>query len=395
MTKAIENLVNQEEKIINVKSVEQLLSSTSLNISRILDKALEEKEITVEEGIELFKANPAKDLNAIMLTANELRRRAVGDTITYVKTRNINFSNVCYTGCKFCAFAASEKDEDAYFVPLGEISQRAKDAWDIGATEVCIQGGLHPKIDGTYYHEILRSIKNVVPHMHIHAYSPFEIKFGAWKQGVTIEEHLKSLKDAGLDTIPGTAAEILDTEIRQQLTKDKLSAEEWVHIVKTAHKLGIRSTSTMMYGHIDGPEHWANHIGILREIQKETGGFTEFVPLGFVHYNTKLFNELGSRAGSTGIEDIMVTAVSRIMLYKWIDNIQVSWVKNGPKSCQIILNAGANDFGGTLMDETISRSAGAPFGENMDPKEFDRLIRDLGRTPAVRNTLYEILEYPK
>ncbi|WP_078427724.1 5-amino-6-(D-ribitylamino)uracil--L-tyrosine 4-hydroxyphenyl transferase CofH [Alkalihalobacterium alkalinitrilicum] len=374
--------------------INRLLSRTNLEVARILDKALEEKEISIEEGIKLFETN-GTDLHAVMLTADELRRRAVGDVITYVKTRNINFSNVCYTGCKFCAFAAHENDERAYFVPLAEIAQRAKEAWDLGATEVCIQGGLHPRIDGMYYHEIIRSIKDIVPDMHIHAFSPFEIKFGARKRNVTIEEHLTSLKEAGLDTIPGTAAEILDTDVRKILTKDKLSADEWVEIVKTAHKLGIRSTSTMMYGHIDGPRHWANHIGLIREIQKETNGFTEFVPLGFVHYNTELFKKEGARAGSTGIEDLKVIAVSRIMLYNWINNIQVSWVKNGPKACQVMFDAGANDFGGTLMDETISRSAGAPFGENMDPNEFNRLIWDLNRIPAVRNTSYEIVDYPK
>lgn len=380
----------EENKIIGV---DRLLSRLNPEISRILDKALEEKEISVEEGIKLFETDGI-DFHALMMTADELRRRAVGDVITYVKVRNINFSNVCYTNCKFCAFAAHENEDGAYFVPLAEIAQRAKEAWEKGATELCIQGGLHPRIEGTYYHEIIRTIKEITPDIHIHAFSPFEIKFGARKSGVSIQEHLASLRDTGLDTMPGTAAEILDKEVRQLLTKDKLSADEWVHIVKTAHKLGIRSTSTMMYGHVDGPSHWANHLNLLRDIQKETGGFTEFVPLGFVHYNTKLYNEHGSRAGSTGIEDIKVVAVSRIMLYKWIDNIQVSWVKNGPKACQIILNSGANDFGGTLMDESISRSAGAPFGENMDPKEFNRLISDLGRIPAVRNTLYEILEHP-
>lgn len=387
------NLSNEldENKIIGV---DRLLSRLNPEVSRILNKALEEEEISIEEGSKLFEADGV-DLHALMMTADELRRRAVGDAITYVNVRNINFSNVCYTGCKFCAFAAHENEEGAYFLPLAEIAQRAKEAWEKKATEVCIQGGLHPRIEGNYYHEIIRAIKEVTPDMHIHAFSPFEIKFGAHKRGVSIKEHLISLRDAGLDTIPGTAAEILDKEVRQLLTKDKLSADEWVHIVKTAHNLGIRSTSTMMYGHVDSPSHWANHIALLRDIQKETGGFTEFVPLGFVHYNTKLYNEYGSRAGSTGIEDIKIVAVSRIMLYKWINNIQVSWVKNGPKASQIILNSGANDFGGTLMDEAISRSAGAPFGENMDPKEFNRLILDLGRVPAVRNTLYQILEWPQ
>ncbi|WP_233522513.1 5-amino-6-(D-ribitylamino)uracil--L-tyrosine 4-hydroxyphenyl transferase CofH [Peribacillus glennii] len=371
--------------------VERLLGRSQIDIANILDKALADKEISVQEGIRLFEADGI-DLYALMITADELRRRSVGDIITYVKTRNINFSNVCYTGCKFCAFAASEKDEGAYFIPLAEIVQRAKDAWGIGATEVCIQGGLHPRVSENYYVEIIKAIKDAVPDLHIHAFSPFEIKFGARKRGISIEEHLFSLKEAGLGTIPGTAAEILDSKIRKLLTKDKLTTEEWVSTIKTAHKLGIRSTSTMMYGHIDGPEHWANHLALLRDIQKDTGGFTEFVPLGFVHYNTELFNKHGARAGSTGIEDIKVVSVARIMLNNWIDNIQVSWVKNGPKACQIILNAGANDFGGTLMDETISRSAGAPFGENMNPEEFNRLILDLGRVPAVRNTLYEIMK---
>jgi len=373
--------------------VERLLSRVDREIAFILDKALSEMEISVEEGTRLFEAD-GTDLYALMIAADELRRRTVGDVVTFVINRNINFTNVCYVGCKFCAFAAPENDERAYTLPMEEIVKRAEEAWNAGATEVCLQGGLNPRMRPTHYEDIVRSIKEKLPNIHVHAFSPFEIKYGASLKGVPIEEHLISLKEAGLDTIPGTAAEILDQDVRQQLTKNKLKAEEWVHIVKTAHRLGIRSTSTMMYGHVDGPRHWANHIGLIRDIQKETGGFTEFVPLGFVHYNTRLYKEFGSRPGSTGIEDIKAVAVARIMLHKWIPNIQVSWVKNGPKACQIILNAGANDFGGTLMDETISRSAGAPFGENMEPAEFHRLICDLGRIPAVRDTYYRILQMP-
>ncbi len=372
-------------------TVERLLSGIDPEVARILDRALCDQEVTAEQAVRLFGVQ-GMELFALMLTADELRRRRVGDVVTYVVVRNINFTNICYTGCSFCAFAKHFDDPDAYFMSLEEIADRAEEAWRRGATEVCLQGGLHPKMSGYYYRDICLAIKERVPDIHIHAFSPFEILYCSKRTGLTIEGVLRMLKDAGLGTIPGTAAEILDTEVRRILTKNKLSAEQWVEIVTTAHRLGIRSTSTIMYGHVDRPEHWAKHIALIRSIQKETGGFTEFVPLGFIHQNTRLYREGVARPGPTGMEDVKMHAVARLMLNGWIDNIQVSWVKLGPKLAQVCLNAGANDFGGTLMDEIISRSAGANYGEYMPPEEFRRLIKDMGRIPAQRSTTYELLK---
>ena len=374
-----------------VGSTEKLLSRIDPTVSRILDKALNDVEITPEEGLALFRTE-GRELQALLLSADELRRAKVGEQVTFVVVRNINFTNICYTGCRFCAFAVRRDDPEAEFLSLEVIADRAGEAWNRGATEVCIQGGLHPDIDASHYRNILVAIKERVPEMHIHAFSPFEIKYGAERSHLRVEDFLRMLQEHGLDTIPGTAAEILDTEIRRRLTRDKLSAEEWVHIVKTAHRLGIRSTSTIMYGHIDGPEQWVAHLALLREIQKETGGVTELVPLGFVHWDAPIYLAGEARPGPTGLEDLRMHAVARILLNNWINNIQVSWVKLGPKFAQYILTAGANDFGGTLMNESISRSAGAPYGQEITPTEMYRMIRELGRIPARRNTLYEILE---
>jgi FO synthase len=251
---------------------------------------------------------------------------------------------------------------------------------------------LHPEVDGFHYRDILVAIKSRVPRIHIHAFSPFEIKYGAERCRMSVEDFLRMLKEHGLGSIPGTAAEILDREIRRRLTRNKLSTEAWVHIVKTAHRLGIRSTSTIMYGHIDGPEHWVTHLTLLREIQKETGGFTEFVPLGFVHWEAPIYLAGEARAGPTRLESLRLHAVARLVLNHWINNIQVSWVKLGPPLAQQILTAGANDLGGTLMNESISRAAGAPHGQEITPLEMCRMIRELGRIPARRSTLYNILE---
>ena len=374
-----------------VGSTARLLSRIDPTVSRILDKALNDVEVTPEEGLILFRTE-GRELQALLLAADELRRAKVGERVTFVVVRNINFTNICYTGCRFCAFAVRRDDPKAEFLSLEEIARRAKEAWNRGATEVCIQGGLHPDIDASHYRNILVAIKERVPQMHVHAFSPFEIKYGAERSRLRVEDFLRMLQEHGLDTIPGTAAEILDTRIRRRLTRDKLSAQEWVHIVKTAHRLGIRSTSTIMYGHIDGPEQWVAHLALLREIQKETGGLTELVPLGFVHWDAPIYLAGEARPGPTGLEDLRMHAVARILLNNWINNIQVSWVKLGPKFAQYILTAGANDFGGTLMNESISRSAGAPYGQEVTPAEMCRMIRELGRIPARRNTLYETLE---
>ena len=371
--------------------VEKLLGEIDPVVSRILEGALAGNEITGEEALALFQTRE-RELEALLLTADALRRATVGDRISFVVTRNINFTNICYTGCRFCAFAKRRDDPEAEFLSLDEIATRAEEAWNRGASEVCIQGGLHPDIDASHYRDILVAIKSRVPGIHIHAFSPFEIKYGAERSRLSVEDFLGMLREHGLDTIPGTAAEILDVEVRRKLTRNKLSAEEWVAIVKTAHRLGIRSSSTIMYGHVDAPEHWVAHLSLLREIQKETGGFTELVPLGFVHWDAPIFLAGEARPGPTDVENLRMHAVARILLNRWIPNLQVSWVKLGPSVAQRILSSGANDFGGTLMNESISRAAGSPHGQEITPLEMCRMIREIGRTPVRRNTLYETLE---
>lgn len=358
----------------------------------ILERVLGGQELSEADAIRLFGAEGA-ELDALTATADRLREQRVGDAATFVITRNINYTNVCYMGCRFCNFAKRKGDADAEFFDLEEITRRAQEAWDRGATEVCIQGGLHPDIPGHFYRDMLKAIKGAVPDMHIHAFSPFEIWFGARKSRLGYDDFIRDLVDHGLGSMPGTAAEILDTEIRQQLTRDKLSTAEWVEIIKTAHRQGLPTTSTIMYGHIDGPEHWAAHLALLREIQKETGGFTEFVPLGFVHYKTPLFLEHeGVRPGPSRLEHIRMHAVARLMLNGWIDNIQASWVKLGPDLAREMLAAGVNDLGGTLMNESISRAAGGDHGQEMRPDDLAGMIRQMGRQPVRRNTLYRHLD---
>ncbi len=359
-------------------------------VARVLERALEEREISADEAVRLFSASGC-ELQALLWVADELRRRAVGNVVTYVTVRNINFTNICYTGCCFCAFARRLDDSDAQWLSLAEVADRAEHAWQVGATEVCMQGGLHPGMPGSHYRDLIIAVKERVPQIHVHAFSPFEIWYGARRSGASYADFLSALKEAGLGSLPGTAAEILDTEVRRQLTRNKLSAEQWVEIITTAHRLGIRTTATIMYGHVDGPRHWAEHIALLRDIQRDTGGFTEFVPLGFVHYNAPIFLDGLARPGPSVAENLRMHAVARIMLHGFIPNIQVSWVKLGVQLSQRCLQAGANDFGGTLMEETISRSAGANHGQHMRPQEFRHLIRDIGRVPAQRNTLYELL----
>ncbi|XKE45148.1 5-amino-6-(D-ribitylamino)uracil--L-tyrosine 4-hydroxyphenyl transferase CofH [Halomonas organivorans] len=359
---------------------------------RILERVLGGQELSEADAIRLFGVEGA-ELDALTATADRLRARRVGDAATFVITRNINYTNVCYMGCRFCNFAKRKNDADAEFFDLKEITRRAQEAWDRGATEVCIQGGLHPDIPGHFYRDMLKAIKGALPDMHVHAFSPFEIWFGARKSRLGYDAFIRDLVDHGLGSMPGTAAEILDTEIRQQLTRDKLTTAEWVEIIKTAHRQGLPTTSTIMYGHIDGPAHWAAHLALLRDIQKETGGFTEFVPLGFVHYKTPLFLEHeGVRPGPSRLEHIRMHAVARLMLNGWIDNIQASWVKLGPDLAQEMLAAGVNDLGGTLMNESISRAAGGDHGQEMLPEELARMIRRMGRQPVRRNTLYRHLE---
>ncbi|MDP9329280.1 MAG: bifunctional FO biosynthesis protein CofGH [Actinomycetota bacterium] len=356
-------------------------------IRTALRKAAAHRPVTDDEALALFRAEgPA--LQALCRVADDLRAEAVGDEVTYVINRNINFTNVCYVGCRFCAFAQREADAESYTLTLAEVADRAEEAWDRGATEICMQGGIHPDLPGTFYLDLLDAIKARTPDIHIHAYSPMEVMNGASRMGISFAEFLSEAKARGLGTIPGTAAEILDDEVRWVLTKGKLPADLWEQIVRTAHGLGIRSSSTIMFGHVDAPPHWVAHIRRIARIQADTGGFTEFVPLPFVHQNAPIYLAGKARPGATIDETVRMHAVARILLDGLIDNVQTSWVKLGIAACQAILQAGANDFGGTLMEETISRMAGAEWGIAMEPAQFDDAIREIGRIPAVRTTTY-------
>ena len=328
------------------------------------------------------------DLLGLLVAANAVRRELVGNLVTYVVNRNINFTNICFVGCKFCAFSRGPRETDTYFLSLDQVAEKAAQAWDLGATEVCIQGGLPRDLPPFYYREILRAVKQATPRMHIHAFSPMEIVYGVELTGLALADYLRMLRDNGLDTLPGTAAEILDDDVRFVLSRNKLSTDQWKEVIRTAHNCGIRSTSTLMYGHVETPEHWVNQLALLRSIQQETGGFTEFVPLGFVHQNTLLFHQGIARPGPTLAEHLKIHALARVLLAGSINNIQVSWVKLNRRLSQLCLHAGANDYGGTLMEENISREAGATAGQYTSPEEFQALILEAGRIPAERNTPY-------
>jgi 7,8-didemethyl-8-hydroxy-5-deazariboflavin synthase CofH subunit len=328
------------------------------------------------------------DLLGLLVAADNLRRELTGNLVTYVVNRNINFTNVCFVGCKFCAFSRGPRESDTYFLTPEQVGHKAIEARNLGATEVCIQGGLPHGLPPFYYRDILRAVKRAVPDMHIHAFSPMEIVYGVELTGMPLDDYLRMLRDNGLGTLPGTAAEILDDDVRLILSRNKLSTEQWKQVIRTAHRCGIRSTSTLMYGHVETPTHWVNQLQLFREIQQETGGFTEFVPLGFVHQNTLLFHQGISRPGPTLAEHLKIHALARIMLAGAINNIQVSWVKLNRRLSQLCLHAGANDYGGTLMEENISREAGATAGQYTSPEDFQALILEVGRIPAERNTTY-------
>ena len=370
--------------------LERLSRSVSPQIANILDAALSGKEMSTEDAVALLRTE-GPDLHALLQAADIARKEDVGDDITYVVCRNINFTNVCYVGCSFCGFARHADEPEAYDRSDEELLAKCADAVSRGATEVCIQGGIHPQKDHTHYHHILTTIKAVYPDLHIHAFSPEEMDHGHKQSGMKLEEYLKWLVDAGLGTMPGTAAEILDDDVRNVLSPNKLKTDRWVEIVRAAHSVGLRSSSTLMYGHIEMPEHVANHMALLRSIQKDTGGFTEFVPLGFIHEKNTLYNHMGARAGATMNEDLRMVAVSRLFLRPWITNIQVSWVKMGIKLGQMALSSGANDFGGTLMEESISRESGSDHGENTPAEDFRQYIREINRTPVERSTVYKVL----
>ena len=373
-------------------ALDQLLANVDVQVARILDRSLSGQDISAEEGAHLFEAQGA-DINATVLAADELRRRSVGDRVTYIINRNINFTNVCIKRCGFCAFSRGHREEEGYYLPMSEVVRRASEAWELGATEVCIQAGLPPKMEGDYYIELTRAIKRELPEIHVHGFSPEEVLYGAIRSRCSIEEYLKGLKEAGVGSLPGTSAEILDDEVREQISPGRISTAQWVEVVTTAHSLGIPTTATIMYGAVESSRHKAAHIALLRDIQRQTGGFTEFVPLGFIHTEAPMYNKglvADVRPGATGAEVVKMYAVSRIMLNSSIRNLQVSWVKEGPKLAQLCLNAGANDFMGTLINESISTSAGAIYGQCLKPREMRRLIRDMGRLPAERTTTYEI-----
>jgi FO synthase len=355
----------------------------------ILLAAASGAELTFEQCLVLATAEGAGH-QALVAAADQLRRDTVGDTITYVVNRNINFTNVCFVGCSFCGFGRGPGASDAYSLSFEEVVRRAREAWERGATEVCIQGGLPRDLDGFFYRDLLRAVKHAIPGMHVHAFSPMEIDYGVAKTGMPLREYLQMMKDEGLGSIPGTAAEILDDRVRQELSPNKLPAARWVEIITTAHELGIPTTSTMMYGHVEDPADWVRHILLLRAIQKRTGGFTEFVPLGFIHENTRLYRHGGARPGAKQEEHLRVHALARVLLHGAIKNLQVSWVKLGFETSLACLQAGANDFSGTLMEESISKAAGATFGEYVPPDEFRSRIRSIGRVPAERTTTYKI-----
>jgi len=343
--------------------------------------------LTDSEALALLHADgPA--LDALCRIADELRRDTVGDEVTYIVTRNINFTNVCYTGCRFCAFAQRRTDADAYTLSLDQVADRAEQAWQVGATEVCMQGGIHPDLPGTAYFDIAKAVKERVPGMHVHAFSPMEVVNGATRTGMSIRDWLSAAKEAGLDSIPGTAAEILDDEVRWVLTKGKLPAATWVEVVSTAHELGLRSSSTMMYGHVDQPHHWLGHLRLLAEIQQRTGGFTEFVTLPFIHTNAPVYLAGIARPGPTARDNRAVTAMARLLLHPHIPNIQTSWVKLGTEGAAEMLRSGANDVGGTLMEETISRMAGSSYGSYRSILDLVGIAAAAGRPARQRTTLY-------
>jgi len=374
-------------------NIDSLFKNSDPIVSGILNNALSDKEISVEDALSLYTTTGI-DFHLVGLVADEIRRRRVGDVVSYVVNRNINFTNVCIKQCGFCAFSRDFREEEGYFLPTEEIVRRAKEAHQFGATEVCIQAGLPPDMKGDLYENICREIKKEIPDIHIHGFSPEEILYGATRSETSIEEFLKRMKEAGVNTLPGTSAEILDQKLRDKISPGRISVKDWEKVIKTAHKMGINTTSTMMFGHLETLEDRVRHIAKLREIQKETGGFTEFVPLNFIPDEAPMYKHQiheGIRQGASGNDVLLTHAIARIMLNNSINNLQMSWVKEGQKMSQLLLMWGANDFGGTLINESISTSAGSEHGQLLRPKEIRRLVKEIGRIPAERDTNYKIL----
>ena len=373
------------------KNLESVISALKPEMAEVLDRALSGEDITVEEAVVLFETE-GQEYNALVMTADELRRRTVGDIVTYVVNRNINFTNVCIKRCGFCAFSRDFRQEEGYLLPVEEIIRRAKEAWDYGATEVCVQAGLPPKMEGDLYIRLCEAIKKELPDMHIHGFSPEEVLYGSIRSDITIKAYLTELKEAGVGSLPGTSAEVLDQELRDKISPGRITVDQWTEVITTAHGLGIPTTSTVMFGYLETPTQLAKHIDLIRGIQQQTGGITEFVPLSFVHTEAPMFmqglvNDV--RPGPSGIDVIKMHAIARIMLNNWIPNIQASWVKEGPRMSQLLLTAGVNDLGGTLINESISTAAGAQHGQLMRPSEFRQMIRQAGRIPAERYTTYK------
>ncbi|HEX3208303.1 MAG TPA: 5-amino-6-(D-ribitylamino)uracil--L-tyrosine 4-hydroxyphenyl transferase CofH [Geminicoccaceae bacterium] len=365
--------------------------SSGSELQAIFCRARNGRSLGEREVLRLFAAR-GREVDAVCREADELRREANGEPISYVVNRNINYTNICYFRCRFCAFSKGRLARNlrgpAYDLELDEIARRTREAWARGATEVCLQGGIHPDYSGATYLEICRTVKAAAPEIHVHAFSPLEIWQGARTLRVPVGEFLGELRRAGLGSLPGTAAEILDDEVRRVICPDKITTSQWLEVMRSAHALGLRSTATIMFGHVDHPRHWARHLLRIRELQADTGGVTEFVPLPFVHMEAPIYLQGAARRGPTWREALLMHAVARLALHPHITNIQTSWVKMGPRGAQACLNAGANDLGGTLMNESITRAAGAAFGQELPPHAMQALIRELGRVPCQRTTVY-------
>jgi FO synthase subunit 2 len=362
-------------------------------VQRILARCLDGGEPTVADALLLCRVN-GRELHALLSVADELRRQQVGDDVSYVINRNINFTNVCVKACRFCAFSRTQRSDEGYFLDSDEIVRRALEARALGATEVCIQAGLAPGLDGRFYAELIRALKRAAPDLHLHAFSPEEVKYGAELRGLSIRDFLVELREAGLDTLPGTSAEVLDDELRHRIAPGRISTAEWTEVITTAHALGMPTTSTLMYGHVESDRERVQHLDRLRAIQRETRGFTEFVPLSFVHHEAPMHVKHylpDLRPGPTGNEVVRLYAIARLMLGRHIPNLQVSWVKEGIRMAQWLLACGANDLGGTLINESISTSAGATHGQFQSPADLRRIIREAGRVPVQRDTRYRPL----
>lgn len=373
------------------QNLEGIIGAIKPETAAVLDRALSGKDITSEEAVVLFDTE-GQEYNAMVMAADELRRRTVGDVVTYVVNRNINFTNVCIKRCGFCAFSRDFREDEGYLLPVEEIIRRAKEAWDYGATEVCIQAGLPPKMEGDLYIRLCEAINRELPNMHIHGFSPEEVLYGSIRSESTIKAYLTELKAAGVGSLPGTSAEVLDQDLRDKISPGRITVDQWTEVITTAHELGIPTTSTVMFGYLETATQLAKHVELIRSIQQQTGGITEFVPLSFVHTEAPMFMKGlvdDVRPGPSGMDVIKMHAIARIMLNNWIPNIQASWVKEGSRMSQLLLAAGVNDLGGTLINESISTAAGAQHGQLMRPTEFRQMIRQAGRIPAERYTTYK------